>query len=219
MTRERIAGAGEIALVEDEIDDLQHCVQSLWQFGQRRNLIRNVRVADLRLGPDDALRQRSRSGEECVRNLLRRQPADLAQGECDLRVMRNRGVTAGEDQAKPIVGHIVHIAPVVALGMQLRCHIGGGGIKTRHATLRIDGTKARGGNQPCARIRRNAVTRPSIQTHAERIVQRLLGEIEITEEADQRGQYPTRFSAVQCIDLRPDVVFVNLVHGVAGTSS
>ena len=49
-------------------------------------------------------------------------------------------------------------------------------------------------------MRRRAFDRPALDRGRERILQRLLGEIEIAEEADQGGEDPTGFGAVDRLD-------------------
>src|SRR2546426_221465 len=48
--------AGEVALIEDEIDDVQYAGESFGEIAARRDFVGNARVADLRLRPHDALR-------------------------------------------------------------------------------------------------------------------------------------------------------------------
>ena len=47
------------------------------------NLVGDARVADLRLGADDALRERGRGGQERAGDLLGGEAADLAQRQRD----------------------------------------------------------------------------------------------------------------------------------------
>ena len=101
-----------VALVEDQVDHVQHGVEPLRQLRPRRHLIGNARVADLRLGAHDALGQRGGGGEEGARDLLGGEAADLAQRQRHLRVRGQRGMAAGEDQPQPVVFD----ALVVALG-------------------------------------------------------------------------------------------------------
>ena len=92
-----------ITLVKDEIDDLQHRAQSLRQFLRRRHLVRNPCLPNLCLGAHNALRQRTRSDQEGLCYLLGCQPAHLTQGERNVRFRRLRWMTAGKNQAQPII--------------------------------------------------------------------------------------------------------------------
>ncbi len=60
----------------------------------------------------------------------------------------------------------------------------------------IDCLEATGRYQPGARIRGNAVDGPLLERRAESVVQRLLREIEVTEEAHQRCEYAARFGTI-----------------------
>ena len=90
VPRQRVAGRGGIPFVEHQVDDVQHGVEPLGQLGARRHLVRDPRVADLRLGAHDALGDRRRRGEKRARDLLGGEPADLAQRQRHLRVGRQR---------------------------------------------------------------------------------------------------------------------------------
>jgi hypothetical protein len=57
-------------------------------------------------------------------------------------------------------------------------------IEARVPAQAVDGLEAAGGHEPRTRVRRHAVTRPLFQRRPERVVQRLLGEIEIPEQAN-----------------------------------
>src|SRR6266571_1569593 len=144
----REIGPREVALVEDEIDHVQHARQALRKIGQGRYFIGNARITDLRLCADDALRERRRGGEERSGHLLGRQPAYLA-----------------ARLAQP-----------------------------------VDRLESASGDEPRARIRRHAFDRPALHRRRKRILQRLLGEVEVAEEADQGGQDAAGFGAVDRLD-------------------
>ena len=101
--RHRAARRGRVAFVEHQVDDAQHRIEALRQLVGFRHLVGNARVADLALRADDALGERRRAGEERLGDLLGRQAAHLAQRQRDLRVDRERRVTAREDEAQAIV--------------------------------------------------------------------------------------------------------------------
>jgi hypothetical protein len=72
-------------------------------------------------------------------------------------------------------------------------------VETRTPAYAIDGLEATGGYQPRARIRRDAVARPLLERRPESIVQRLLGEIEVAQQPDQRGEDSSRFGPIDCL--------------------
>ena len=195
VARQRLPRRGRVPFVEDQVDHVQDAVESIGQIGARRDLVRDPRVADLPLGADDALRDGRRRAEERARDLLGRQAADLAQRQRDPRVRRERRMAAGEDEAQPIVLHDV----------LLDRPVGG----RRHAALRASRRSASSpsdaSNRAPAPIRSialkrpaetsqvrglagHAVPRPLLHGRGEGVVQRLLGEIEVAEEADERRE-------------------------------
>src|SRR5690606_39338946 len=74
MTHQLVAGRRRVAFVEYQVDHMQYRLQSLRQLLLRRHFIRNARIADLRLGAHDALRQRGgRRSEEHTSELQSRE--------------------------------------------------------------------------------------------------------------------------------------------------
>ena len=201
MPRHQRARGRRVALVEHEIDHAQHGVEPLGQLGPRRHLIRNARVADLCLRADDALRQRGRRREKRLRDLLRRQTADLAQRERHLRIGRQGRVAAREDEAQPIVFDALFVRP--------RRGVDDGDVRfvadvvERVETLApahaVDRLEASGRHQPRARIGGHAVARPLLQRRPEGVVQRFLGDVEVAQQADQRGEHAARVGEVDGI--------------------
>lgn len=191
------------------------------QLGPSRYLIGNARRADLRLRAHDALSQGGGGAEVGARDLFRREPAQLAQRERHLRVRRQGRMTAGEDQSQPVVldllvvprggvaaiggkplGELRRPRAVALAGLVIPAVAGSlGQIGYRRAEPgtppdSVDALEAAGGNEPGPRIGRHAVARPLLQRRTKGIVQRFLGQIEVAEQADQRGENATRLGAV-----------------------
>ena len=78
---QRVAGGRRVALVEDEVEHAEDAVQPLGQELGRRHAVRDPGVADLALGPDQALGQGRLRDEEGPGDLGRRQAAERAQGQ------------------------------------------------------------------------------------------------------------------------------------------
>jgi len=111
-------------------------------------------------------------------------------------------MTAREDQPQPVVFHTIIV------------QVGGG----RHAVAQalgdghersiepgappqlVDRLEAARRDQPRARIAGHALGRPALHRRREGFLQRLLGEIEIAEQADQRREDPARLGAVDRLD-------------------
>src|SRR5206468_3590426 len=64
----------------------------------------------------------------------------------------------------------------------------------------VDGTAPGGGDQPGARVRGGAVTRPALGRRREGLLRGFLGEIEVAEEADQRSEDATPFVAEDALE-------------------
>src|SRR3954468_21675934 len=192
---------GGIALVEHQIDHAQHGVEPRRQFVPRRHLVRNPRIANLRLGADDALRQRRCRREERLRDLLGPQAADLAQRQRHLRIRGERRMTAGEDQPQPIVLDGLIVGPRIGRDGDLR---GGAGfiewVEARLPAKAVNRLEPSRRHEPRSRILRHPFARPLFERGPERIVQRLLGRIEIAEQTDQRRQHTPRLRDVDGVD-------------------
>jgi hypothetical protein len=68
------------------------------------------------------------------------------------------------------------------------------------STQPVDGFEPAGRDQPRARIGGCALGRPLFDGRGERILQRLLGEIEVAEEADQGREDAARLRAIDRLD-------------------
>ena len=101
---ERVARGRGVALVEDQVEDLEDAVEPLRQELEVRDPVRDAGVADLPLRPDEALGERRLRDEEGPGDLGRRQAAERPQGQRDAAVQRQRRMAAGEDQPEPVVG-------------------------------------------------------------------------------------------------------------------
>jgi hypothetical protein len=115
-------------------------------------------------------------------------------------------MTAGEDQPQPVVGK----GEVVVLGL---------GLVDRRLELRqsredpplvlevaltaepVDRAVARDPGDPGARVGRRPVPGPALERDRERVLDRVLGGVEVPEDADQRGDRPPRLAPEQAVDL------------------
>jgi hypothetical protein len=66
----------------------------------------------------------------------------------------------------------------------------------------VDRAVARGHHQPRRGVGGRSIARPSLGCERERLLDGLLGEIEVAEEADQRGQDPPPLLAEDLLDQR-----------------
>ena len=144
---------GRVALVEDEVEDAEDAVQSSGEFGQRRQLVGNVRVTNFGLGPDDSLRHRRRRGQERGGDLFGRQAADLPERQGHLGVGWERRMAAGKDQPELIIPDIVVVGHWFRSGVQLGGQLGLRPIEASPAAEAVDGLEPAGRHQPRARVR------------------------------------------------------------------
>ena len=182
-----------------------------------RDLIRDARIADLRLRPHDALRQRRSRAQEGLRDLLGREPADFAQRECDLGVGRERRMAAGEDEAQPIVGDTFVVERLGIVRDRLD-FVGPSSIESNRERRRMpsmalkrpaDTSQARGFAGTPSR-------RPLLERRPERVVQCFLGKIEIAKQADQCREDTARFRAIDGFRFLAHVLDRGFVHASGG---
>ena len=99
-------------------------------------------------------------------------------------------MAAGEDQPQPVVLE----ALVVALG-GVTCRVGEPlrelglrPVEPRPSAHRVDGLEAAGRDEPRPGLLGDSFLRPALHRRREGVVERLLGEVEVAEEADQGGE-------------------------------
>jgi hypothetical protein len=193
-----------VALGEDQIDHRQHALDALVEHVRRRRLVRNAGVADLLLGPHQALRHGLLADQERASHGLGGEAADRAQRQRDARLDVERRVAAGEDQPQHVVAE--RIGVLVGRCDLLRDR----GLGLEVALLRaeqdlpaqtVDRLVPSDIDQPGARISRNAFRRPLLDRRREGFLQRLLGELEIADEADQRREDATRLLPEDPLDI------------------
>ena len=96
-------------------------------------------------------------------------------------------MAAGEDELQPLVRE----ARLLVHGVLHRLgHLEQAGLLGERAVAAdpVDGPIARRRDQPRGRVRRRAVARPALRGDRERLLRGFLGEVEVAEEADERGK-------------------------------
>ena len=130
-------------------------------------------------------------------DLLGRETTHLAQREGHLGIRRQGGVAADEDEAQPVV---LHALGPIRRGLLAHGFDGLDGLGQRGEAGApangVDGLEPAGRHQPRSGVGGDPVARPLFQRGPEGLVQRLLGEVEVTDQADERGEDPARFGAV-----------------------
>ena len=120
--------------------------------------------------------------EERAGHLGRGQPAHRLQRQRHLRVDRERRVAAGEDQREPFVGQGVHVLLLGRLGAREQLGLP---LERPGAADPVDRRVARDGLDPGPRLARDPGPRPPLERRRERVLHRVLGELEVAEDADQ----------------------------------
>ena len=194
----------DVALVEDQVERPRAPPSS--RSGSSlgvRHLVRDPRVADLALRADEALRHRRLGDQEGAGDLRRRQAAERAQGERDPRLRRERRVAAGEDQPQAVVGELVGVtarSSPSARAARARPASSVFASSVALAAQAVDRAVAGDARDPGAGIVRHAVARPALEGDDEGVLDRLLGEVEVAEDADQGRDRPSRLAPEQAVE-------------------
>ena len=206
---EGVACGGGVALVEDEVDDLQHRREALGQQVIRGHAVGDVGVADLALRPHEPLRHRRLRDEEGAGDLGRLEAGDGAQRERDLSLRRERRVAAGEDQPQPVVlqGALRSLSPVRGRLLRRLLDLEEALQQLALAAPRLIAAEAvdrlapSGRDQPGGGAARDAVPGPALEGDGQRLLERILGELEVAAAGpDQRGEDARRVVAEDPLD-------------------
>src|SRR3954453_17241113 len=145
-----------------------------------RDSEREAGVADLPLGPDEALGERRLRDEEGARDLRRLEAADEAQRQGDLRLQRERRMAAGEDELEPFVGNDSLLVLRELLGTREQLRLAGQRLLAADPVdRRVPGRR----HDPRAGIAAGSVPRAALRRADEGALRRVLGELEATEAA------------------------------------
>ncbi len=172
-----------VALVENQIDGRQDGGQPLRKEVTGRHPERNGGRLDLALGPHQSLRHRLFRHQKGPGDFVGGEATEGAQRQGHLSLDGERRVTAGEDELQALIRktHSWHGALRGGLALQ-EDRLGRQGLVAANA---VDGTVARRGQQPGPSVVGIPIAGPALGGDGEGLLSGLLGEIEVTEEADQ----------------------------------
>jgi hypothetical protein len=102
-----VAGRRRVALVEDEVDDLEDGRQARRQLGLAGHVERHAGLGQRALGPHDALCHRRLRHEECPRDLIGREATEQAQRQRDARLGGQDRVAGRADEPQQVVAEVV----------------------------------------------------------------------------------------------------------------
>ncbi len=155
-------------------------------------------------------------------------PTSVRNVERDLRVARQRGMTAREDQPQAIVfdATVLHSAVVTVAGITSGGRIGPGehghllelGGTGRGAAEPVERAVARGGGEPGRRTVRDPVAGPRLERPRERVLRALLGEVPVAGHPDEGRDDATPIRAKGGDDGRLDLTGRGYISQIGLTS-
>lgn len=181
-----------MALVEHEIDHLEHGLEALGAVDGARHRERDPRIRERTLRAYDPLPDRRLRDDERARDLRGGQPPDEPQRQRDALLGRQDRMARGEHQAQEIVADVVverigdGVGAVAWLAPIAR-ELGVLGVDDPGAAHVVERAPLRGRHQPRARVVGHAIGRPALEREDERVLCELLGAPEITREPREPG--------------------------------
>ena len=156
----------------------------------------------LRLGAHEPLLHRALGHEEGAGDLGGLEPAERAQRQRHAGLGGERRVAAGEDQAQPVVGDGgIHFGLLVRGGGCERLELAHLVLQAARPSDAVDRPVAGGRDDPGAGVVRRTPLGPDLERDDEGVLHRLLGEVEVAEHPDERGDRPSRLLAEQAVDV------------------
>ena len=198
MASEVRAVAGRVALVEEQVEDMEDGSQSLRAFRRRGKRERLGGRLHLGLRPTDPLRHRRLGDEERRGDLAGREPAHRAQRQRDGRRRSERGVTAHEHEHERVVltGRRIRRRDRPRRGEVFAAASG------VVAPVVLDHAPGRDADQPGDRLVRGPVGGPGRCRREEHFLNRVLGIGEVAVTAEHDTEDPRRQLAQQVLDAR-----------------
>ena len=202
-----LARGGGVALVEDEIDDLEHRREPGRQLLAARHLERHLGLGERPLGAHDPLRQRRLRHEEGAGDLLGGEPAEQAKGERDPRLGREHRMAGDEDEAEEVVADVIVDArrrdrarEASCCDFQLVAELPFLAFVHRATAQLIDRAVLRGGHQPGARLVGHTRLRPTLQRRDQGVLRQVLGHSHVAHEPGEAGDEPRRLDSPDRLD-------------------
>ena len=187
---DRVGRRGEVALVEDQVER-RAAPSAAGRAARGRAAPRRGCPASriLRLARTRRCCIARLAGQERARHLGRREPAERAQRQRHARLGGERRVAAGEEQPQPVVGQR-RVERLVGLRRHQQLQLAQLVRVAALAAQAVDRAVARRRARSRRRVVRQPVARPALQRDHERLLHRVLGEVEVAEDADQGRHRP-----------------------------
>ncbi len=214
---------GGVALVEHEVDDLEHRGQARRELVALGHRERHALGGERALGPHDPLGDRRLGHEERAGDLRGLQAGDGAQGEGHAGLRGQRRVAAGEHEgdhvvldrlAEPGVGRRGHRR---AAQRQVARELLVALLEAPGAPEPVDRPVPAGGRQPRARVLGDARPRPRLERGDERVLREVLRDADVADDAREGGDDAGRLDPPDRVDPAADVLRVDR-HRAPGPS-
>ena len=108
-SHERTASRRDVAFIENQIYHCEDRIQSRRKLTRSRHGVRDSRISNLVLRPNEALGHRRGRYKECAGDLIGFETAESPQRKRNLRFKSYRGMATGKNQSKPIVRDVARI--------------------------------------------------------------------------------------------------------------
>src|SRR6202789_625743 len=183
-----LSGGRGIALVEYEVDDLEHRGQALRPLFGTRHLELDVRLRERSFGAHDALPDRRFRNQKSARYFRRGQAAEQAKRQSGARLGRQHRMTGHEGEAQHVVADVI-IHGLVGRGARLaheRRLVRDRGVLVFYQPAPpqfIERTVLRRGHQPGPRIVRWTGARPLLQRRYQCVLRHFFGETHVAQHS------------------------------------
>ena len=182
------ASAAAVALVEDQVDDRQHRGEAVRAAGAPGGTRKGMPAARILCFARTSRLAIVASGTRNARAISSvPSPPSVRRVSATWASSASAGWQQVKSELEPLVGDRRLVGVVVVHG---RRHLEQAGLRGERpvAADPVDRAVARGGHEPRARVGGRPLPRPARGGDGERLLGGLLGEIEVAEEADQRGE-------------------------------
>jgi len=178
-----------------------------------RHPVRDSGELDLALGANQTLRHGRLGDQEGAGHFAGAQPTEQPQGQRNLRLGGQGRVATGEDQPKSVIRHRSHLLRSRSLRMlvehrEIVEQLAASDVPAQP----VDRAPPRRRGDPAARVRWYAVPRPDAKRQRERILDCVLGDLDLPEDPDQGGDRPAGLLAEDPADRG----FPDTCRGTAG---
>ena len=201
-----MAGRGGVALIEDEIDDLEHQGQPGRERVPARDLEGGTRLGQGPFRPHDALRNGRLRHQECAGDLVGRQATEQAERERDPRLGREHRMTGYEHETQEIIADVIVECGIGirhgdrVLGLDRAAELRLLALEQGSPAQKIDGPVLGGGHEPGARIVRDARLWPALERDQQSVLGKLLGKTDVAHDPHEAGNEPRRLDSPDRID-------------------